>query len=194
MTKKEIREELLSRREKLTPAEREAKDLSIRDRLLADPAWGDAEIVLTYLSCRGETDTRMLIRDAAEAGKAVYAPRITDRQAGEMEFFRLDAGFGTRPGPYGIEEPAGEERLPDDCAGSRTLILLPGVGFSENRDRIGYGGGFYDRYLARRTDLMNRIALCYDCQVTEVVSRVPFAATDIRPDRIITETRTIGTW
>lgn len=191
MTKAELRREILAARQRLTESERREKDAAIRQRVLADTAWQKAEILLTYLSYDTEADTGTLVRDAFAAGKAVYAPRITEQRAGEMEFFRLDEALRTKPGPHGIPEPAGEEKLPDDCAGQETLVLMPGVAFSQNRDRIGYGGGFYDRYLNRRTDLKNRVALCYDCQVTELVLSVPILPTDIRPDRIITESGTI---
>jgi len=194
MTRQEIRRMIRQAREDLGAAGRRVRDERIRERLYADPAWKAAGILITYLSWEYETDTWMIIRDAMAEGKTVYAPRITDRQAGRMEFYLLEEELRTASGSYGIPEPVGDRLLPEDCADQHTLFLMPGVAFSENRDRIGYGGGFYDRYLERRTDLMNRVALCYDCQVTDAVTKVPLLPTDIRPDRIITETRTIGSW
>ena len=194
MTRQEIRRMIRQAREDLGAAGRRVRDERIRERLYADPAWKAAGILITYLSWEYETDTWMIIRDAMAEGKTVYAPRSTDRQAGRMEFYLLEEELRTASGLYGIPEPVGDRLLPEVCTDQHTLFLMPGVAFSENRDRIGYGGGFYDRYLERRTDLMNRVALCYDCQVTDAVTKVPLLPTDIRPDRIITETRTIGSW
>ncbi|MCR4764380.1 MAG: 5-formyltetrahydrofolate cyclo-ligase [Lachnospiraceae bacterium] len=190
MTKSEYRKRMIKRRDALGTEERAEKDSRIRSRLFSDERWKQAEFVLLYLSCRSEADTREILREALRCGKRVFAPRITDPDKRLMDFYQVTGEEELKPGFRGIPEPAGEvcytHRM--DKTGEKTLMLLPGVAFSTRGDRIGYGGGYYDRYLAR-VDLMNRVALCYDCQVTDPSGEDGFPAepTDIRPDCIITE-------
>ncbi len=102
-----------------------------------------------------------------------------------MEFFRIEALSQLKPGYRGILEPSGDsERYA--CTSERaerTLMLMPGAAFDSFRNRLGYGGGFYDRYLADREALQLRtIAVGFKCQMVE---EIPVESTDIRPCQVI---------
>ncbi|MCR5674187.1 MAG: 5-formyltetrahydrofolate cyclo-ligase [Lachnospiraceae bacterium] len=190
MEKAEIRARALSARDAIPAQTRREMDRRIRERLYALPVWQMSKTVLTYLSFGSEVDTWEIAGQAVSENKALFCPRIMDRRAGHMAFYRTDPEH-TMPGFRGIREPVGNEMWDAARASGGVLLLMPGVAFSVNGDRIGYGGGFYDRFLADRADLMNRVALCYDVQVMREFSAgadtFPQTATDVRVQRIITE-------
>lgn len=197
-TKKQIRAAALSRRDGLPAKEREVYSRLISEKLTALPCYRQAQAVLTYVSFRSEVDTGFLLEQALEDRKAVFAPRVSGR---EMEFFRIAAASDLAEGYHGILEPAGGISYIDWISQIRkteqpyTLICLPGAAFDRKRHRIGYGGGFYDRYLGRlRADNeegLPRIvmaALAFSCQV---LKEIPWESHDICPDCIVTETEVI---
>ena len=118
----------------------------------------EADTVLVYVSLPEEIDTFGIINKALEDGKRVAVPRITD---GEMRFFWLDDLSAAEPGFRGIPEP------PDGCpeADDETaLVVVPGLAFDRRGFRVGYGGGFYDRYLSAHPSHPT-LALCYAFQL-----------------------------
>ncbi len=139
-----------------------------------------ADTLCIYISINKEVDTRPLIEACIRDGKRIAAPRITD---GVMDFYYFDDMSELQPGFFDILEPTGDDKADVDKA----LIIMPGVAFDENRNRIGYGGGYYDRYLYEH-NVKNTIALAYEVQI---VDKVEADSYDIKPDMIITEGRTI---
>ena len=102
-----------------------------------------------------------------------------------MEFFRIQDLNRLKAGYRGILEPAGDSERYTYTAerAERTLVLMPGAAFDSLRNRIGYGGGFYDRYLADREALQLRtVAVGFRCQMVE---EIPAESTDIRPCQVI---------
>ena len=97
-----------------------------------------------------------------------------------MEFFHIENFGQLHPGTMGILEPE-EGALAD---GADALVIMPGVAFDRDRRRIGYGGGYYDRYLAAHPCLPT-MAVAFDCQVLD---EVPYDEYDIRPQILVTET------
>ena len=202
--KRICRREGLRRRADMGEGARAEASAGICRRLLDDFRYQKAHSLLTYVSYRDEVDTHKLIRTALADGKRVYCPK-TDLSAGRMEFIRIRAWEELRPGFRGIPEPVrteGEEdiirSLPASCSRTaagwnRTLFLMPGCAFDPDRRRIGYGGGFYDRFLAggerkRREERFPEefcmIAPAFSCQLLD---RLPEEETDIRPDLLLTE-------
>ncbi len=203
--KKELRRRILSLRDGLDAVRKAAWDAAIADNVLRMEEYREADAVLAYASYRGEVDTRGLLERALADGKAVFAPRVLDR---EMEFWRMEAMSDLREGYRGIPEPEGQLSFPawlsmrgnpphggqgqaDDKDGPadpvcRVMMWMPGVVFDRERNRIGYGGGFYDRYLGRLSAdfVLFTAALAYGCQVLDAV---PCGEHDVRPDRIVTE-------
>lgn len=142
----------------------------------------EIETLLTYVSFGSEVRTAELIEIAWKAGKKVYSPRVAE--GGRMDFFLIRDWQDLKKGYRGIKEPY----KPSECyAGGRAFMVLPGLAFDESRNRIGYGKGYYDRYLEGREEIVTA-AVCFECQLLE---NIPAAAHDCRPDLLITEQRII---
>ncbi len=128
--------------------ERAAADARVAARVRETVAWRRAGLVLAYLSFGSEVQTRGLVRDAWAAGKRVAVPRC-DAAARRMAWVELDSLEGLVPGAFGIEEPpADAPALDDGRLGEDTVALVPGLLFDRAGMRLGYGGGYYDRFLA----------------------------------------------
>ena len=189
--KARLRREGTRKRDALTLEERTLKSQVICRALMEDPAWNKAEAVLTYMNFRTEVITDSLVDAALLQGKKVYAPRILDSGiSGAIEFFKVTDPDLLKESPMGIREPLpdpagrfGKDIFPAD----RVLVVVPGTVFDEKRGRIGYAGGYYDRFLSEAEGLLT-IALSFDCQI---IPDVPMEDHDIRPQIIMTETRII---
>lgn len=195
--KKTLRREILAKRDAIPPQERAACDRRIKERLFRLDCYRKAEIVLAYASYKSEADTRGLMERALADGKQVFAPRVAGR---EMEFWRIEDLRDLRSGYRGIPEPVGTLSYPaylEAHSGGyervSVLLWIPGAAFDRDCRRIGYGGGFYDRYLEKLhvagenagggTVRISSVALAYDCQVLE---RIPWERHDYRPDYVLT--------
>ncbi len=243
--KKRFRKTALAARDSLTPQQRRDYSDRVIRNLLSLPCYQEADAILTYISFRSEVDTFPLLEQAFADGKAVFAPKVMGK---EMAFYRIFSGDDLAAGYQGIPEPAGgqlfemwindwisqqkkcqqepllmtrEAMTPEDKMPA-ALICLPGAAFDRSCHRIGYGGGFYDRYLSRvlqedkdstgagtflqtQTDAAAHsqadtampcpqmkymtAALSFNCQIFQ---EIPWAAHDIRPEKIITETEIIS--
>jgi 5-formyltetrahydrofolate cyclo-ligase len=186
MEKQQLRRELLARREGLPLAKRQVFDAAICRRVQELPEWQAAETVFLYLDFRGEVSTKALVETLLEHGKKVCAPvtRPVERQMLPVRLLALDE---VRQGAYGIREPLfREEALVD--AEQIDLVILPGVGFDRAGGRLGYGGGYYDRFLPKLSAKAKKIALAYECQVLPELPREPH---DVRVDLLVTEK---GVW
>lgn len=189
--KARLRREGTRRRDALTLEERIRKSSVICRTLMEDPAWKRAEAVLTYLNFRTEVITDSLVEAALLQGKRVYAPRIMDSGiSGAMEFFPVTDPDALAVSPIGIREPLPDRAQrfhPGLFPREKVLVVVPGTVFDEKRGRIGYAGGYYDRFLSEAEGLKT-IALSFDCQI---ISHVPMEEHDVRPQIIMTETRII---
>lgn len=161
-------------------SEREVTGLStlISESFLALPELCKAESVCTYVSKGNEVDTRYIIESLWRLGKRVYVPKVYGK---DMHFHRISSFDELVCGSYGIMEPEGDAY--EDALGG--IIIVPGVAFDKKLNRIGFGGGYYDRYLAGH-DGFFKVALAYDFQVVDEIQAEP---TDIKPDVIVTESR-----
>lgn len=192
--KRELRKSARRTRDAIDPAVRAAWSARIAERVLQSPVLEKAEYILCYVSFGSEVMTDGIINHILEhTDKKVYIPKII---GSEMEFYRITTLQGLQASDWGIREPEGEpdKRFPRETfAGGPDgnlddlLVLMPGIAFDRRRGRIGYGGGFYDRYLAVLGGCRT-IALAYSAQILE---RVPVRSFDIRPERIFTETEEI---
>lgn len=130
---------------------------------------------------KGEVEADLLIPEAEKDGKKVFIPKVCGE---EMIFNRYEADKVREQGKYQIRESDSEEVLAPD---EKTLIIMPGAVFDEKKHRIGYGGGYYDRYLSHYPQCRT-IAVGFDLQIVE---EIPADAHDISPEMIITEKRVI---
>lgn len=168
-TKSSIRKEKLLLRGHLSQEERMNKDDAISKSVLNLPVVNAADTILCYASYQSEVSTDKLIHSFLQSGKQVFLPRVTGE---EMDFFRIEKTEDMISGYKGIPEPseACTTRFTLDLA-SKAVMIMPGCAFSRNGFRIGYGKGYYDRYLDK-CDMVERVALCYSVQLSD----------DIEPD------------
>lgn len=178
--KKDIRAEVKRRRKEADEAVLHEHSLRILERFTALPAYRDASLLLAYVDAKREVETRLLMSKAWEDGKKVAAPRVDGD--GVMHYYYLDSFDGLEPGSFGIMEPRKDCLL---CEAEEGLLLMPGVAFDEHCHRVGYGGGYYDRYLEKHPRLVH-IALAFEFQI---FPEVPYEEHDICPEQIVTENR-----
>ena len=150
-----LRKEFLRLRSSLLPQEKAALDASIASRVLQNDAYLSADTVLCYISLPDEIDTRPILVDAWERGKRVAVPRC--EKGGKMDFYEISSYADLEGGMYGILEPT------ESCAlvlpKSDDLCIVPCLAVDDRRSRLGYGGGYYDRYLS--SHCVRTLGLCY---------------------------------
>ena len=152
------------------------------------PAYRAASSVLAYLNFGAELETEGWVQAALAEGKQVLLPRV-NRASGHLDLHQVrDLSQDTAPGMWGIREPIPERCIRMDAAGTLDFILLPGVAFTRDGARLGYGGGYYDRLLARLPD---RPALVAGAYALQVVDELPQEATDRKVEWLVTEYETI---
>ena len=174
--KAEIRKNIKNKRKSLSAEEVARKSNIICRKIICSDIYKKAKTIYCYNSIRNEVDLSFLINQALEDKKKVALPKVTDKK-GEMIFVELNNMNRLKPGEFGILEPVGSQ-----CAAKPDFIIVPGVAFSANGDRIGQAGGFYDRFLRKNPTFS--VGVAYDFQMLE---ELPTESHDIKIDRIITE-------
>ncbi len=149
-------------------------------KVLQFPELIEAKTVCVYMPTGNEIDTTEIIRYCKENGKRLAAPRVN---GDTMEFYYFTDETDMAQGAYDIWEPTGTEAVEDE----ESLVIMPGVAFDLSCNRIGYGKGYYDRYLSAHPR-MKKVALAYDFQI---VGRIKREVHDVRPDVVVTESRVI---
>lgn len=176
--KKALRRALLKARNSVSDLERSVKSLMISDRILSWKTYADAELVLCYVSIKGEVETSKLIGRAFKDGKRVAVPRCEDS---EMYFCEIRSPEELIPGAFGIPTADAAFRLkPDELNGA--LCVAPALACDKTGVRLGYGGGYYDRFLA-----FNDVVSVCPCFDSFVLKELPFETRDIRVDFIAAE-------
>ena len=175
-----LRERLRQARGGLSPERRREYDQAIHARL--KPCFRPAETIFCYVSTDIEVNTRVIIDGLSKQGKTVLVPRLVNRDY--MIAVRFDGWETLQVGQLGILTPGNDEEwhAPVD------LCITPGLGFTPDGKRLGYGKGYYDKWFATHPHTL-RTALCYECQV---VDDIPTTATDVAVHQVITEKRNIS--
>ncbi|MCX5865360.1 MAG: 5-formyltetrahydrofolate cyclo-ligase [Deltaproteobacteria bacterium] len=181
-----LRTKILAARDGLPPEERQRKSQAITERLLALPEFSASLRVFSYVSFRSEVETLPLITHCLSRGMTISVPLTLPAEHRLLAYAITDPRRDLAPGYYGILEPA--EALPLVDPGSIEVVVVPGSVFDARGGRLGYGGGFYDRFLQTAAPQALRIGLAFDLQV---VAAVPLESHDQQLDYLITETRTI---
>lgn len=174
--KKQIRTIALKKRAQVPAADHQQWDREIHKRLYEHPFFIKSETVLCYLSLPDEVGTDLLISECLQRGKKVYIPKVCQQ---EMVFYRLRALDQVTPGHFGVREPLSREAY----QGEDSLVITPLLAFDKMLRRLGYGGGYYDRFFASHKNI-NKIGLAYELQKIE---RVPTDARDVPLDLIFTQ-------
>ena len=176
--KKQLRRIVMARRREYKEPELAAMSAQIMERILGLEAYEKAETVFAYMDLPGEVQMRALIARCREDGKRVAVPKVT---AAEMRFYEIKETDCLKIGAMHIPEPD-PALCPYMDDAEEAFVIMPGVAFDRNLNRIGYGGGYYDRYL--RLHGKHFTAACaYDFQIFD---EVPHEATDIRPRILVT--------
>lgn len=187
--KKELRKEAKSYRKSLSESDRPDKSSAIISNLKALKEFQRAEVILMYASLPDEVETLSLIHELTEEGKRqIYCP-VT--QGDVMEFYRILSLDDLKEGNFHVLEP---EPLKENCLELQKdvhyCILMPGLMFDKTGNRLGYGKGYYDKYLASVPKDVNltTVALSYEAMVKDAI---PAEETDWRADYIVTENEVI---
>ena len=188
MDKKQLRKEMRLLRDGIPPEEHKRKSRQIIQRILSSEEWKTATECLLFSSIRSEIDTKELIQKAFIQGKNVYLPKVT----GEiMEFYSVQEEEELKEGTWGIWEPVGApERKWKGGSLENTLMVMPGLAFDRTGGRLGYGGGFYDRFLERVEGTLGKqlckMGICFQCQLLEN-DCIPREPQDYSPNLVVTE-------
>ena len=185
--KKELRAELLKKRDAIPPEVRRAKDRLIRERLVSLDEVRNAKMLFFFASFRSEVDTLEPMKSLLAEGKRVVLPKV-DRENHLLLLYEIKGLEELVPGYMGIPEPSvlSEERAM--AMNDIDAVVIPGAGFDTAGNRIGYGGGYYDRLLTSPGREMPIIAPAYEEQV---VGAIPSEPHDIKISMIVTDRRVI---
>lgn len=180
--KRAVRRDVLERRAALSPKERASKSARILERATSLPEVRNASTPMAFWSFGSEVETAHLIERLHAARKRVVLPRI---ETGEIVAVVHAPGDPVAATSFGAMEPQGVELVsPDDV----DVVIAPGVAFDRRGARVGYGGGFYDRFLRRVRPGVPVVAIAFALQV---VDEVPQGPGDRRVDAIVTEDEVI---
>ena len=160
----------------MDPLEWQQATNTITETVINHPLFLEATDIYCYANYNGETGTSAIMEEAWKLGKSVWFPKV---EGSEMDFYLVEHKEDLQPGAYGILEPTGEYK----ADGYDGLLIMPGVAFDEECHRIGYGGGFYDRFLEKHP-YITRVAVAFEFQM---MSEVPVEPTDISSEIIVTE-------
>lgn len=162
-----IRQQLLEKRSELGEAEVAELSRGIVDAVLTLEQWNRADEVLLYWPIRNEVDVRPLLKDAWEKGKKLFLPCCRRNEPGIMDFGVVRAEEDLLSGSFGIKEPCRSKCEFSDAV-SPDIIIVPGVGYDRHGHRIGFGGGYYDRFLSRpQKGGFLSIGVCYSFQLLD---------------------------
>lgn len=200
MTRSEIRRHYRAIRNEMTNDLMNEYNKKILERLLALDLFIKCNILFTYISFGNEVDTHEIINKALQMKKQVYVPRVENKEChasqgtsmfNEMNFYEIQGIDKLMRSNYGILEPDGDIRnkYVSSMSDKNKLMLLPGLAFDTKGNRIGYGAGYYDRYLGRfAQNEWKKLALAYDFQIT---NKLTVGIYDVPTDFIVTPDRTI---
>lgn len=161
LTKWQIRSKILEKLGKQKEEVRNKKSKIIKQKLFKSSVFKKAKIVMFYLSCGGEVDTYQMIREALKQGKIIAVP-VTNRKTNTMIPCRMRARTRLKKGIYAILEPVKKTRIPLE---EIDLVLVPGLAFDRNGNRLGRGKGYYDRFLKSLPKDTPCIGLAFDFQI-----------------------------
>lgn len=192
--KRELRQEFLNRRNSLSRDEIDSKSEKIENELFALPEFQRAKTVVFYVSFRSEVETEKMIRNALNLRKRVVVPVVDGEkiEVAEIKNFEKELTKGS----FGIKEPKKEFRRRVHQK-EIDLVVVPGVVFDKTGGRLGYGRGYYDRFLKSKSIKLRMgrspqcalIGLAFDLQIAR---KIPLVEKDVRVDKIVTESGIIN--
>ncbi len=186
MGKRRIRKEILSKRDREPEDLRRKKSRKIKKKLFSLKEFKKAPTILFYYSKGSEVETKEMMEETLRKGKRVLLPKVREREIylGEIKDLKKDVEKGS----FGILEP--KETYRKTTPKGIDMVILPGIVFDLKGERIGYGKGYYDRFLKKFPRTIPLIGLAYDFQV---INNISGKKHDRRVSKIITETQIIST-
>lgn len=189
MNKNIMRNKFMNKRENLSKEEVEFKSKKIVNKFLETDFYNNSKKIFVYVSYKNEIETHNLIKKMLKDNKTVYVP-VPDPKTKEMEAVLIDKFNDLTEGAYGILEPVNPKSKIDPSF--LDLIIVPGLVFSLKGFRIGYGGGFYDRFLARaQTNELTPIKISFVYKEF-LIDEIPVDQYDLPVDFLITEAEIIN--
>lgn len=180
--KEKLRKKIHNRRDNLQVQYRKKRSKIIAEKFFNTVYYINSNNILIYYPFRSEVDVTIIIKEALKNKKNIILPRIDNHNL--RLFYVNDLKKQLEIGTYSIMEPAIGLCRPADIS-DIDLAVVPGLGFDKKLNRLGYGGGFYDKLLLQIPEGVKKIALCFDIQV---VDSIPASENDIKVDCIITDT------
>ena len=175
MDKKALRASIKEKKRAMTAEQIAQTSAALARQLYAHPAYQQTKNLFGYISYNQEVVTMPILEQAQKDGKRVAVPKC---YGDEMRFIFMEDLSKVEKGYANIPEPIADEPIADD---ETALVLMPGLAFDPQGHRIGYGGGFYDKFLAKEPNHPT-LALCYDFQMVEYLETEEF---DIPVDTVL---------
>ncbi len=175
MDKKELRREIRDKKRAMTPEEIDSASQQLAQLFFASSQYRQAKTIYGYLPYNQEVRTVPMLLQALKDGKRVAVPKVYGE---EMKFIYMTDLSLVEKGYAGIPEPVADEPVAQE---PDALVLMPGLAFTKDGKRMGYGGGFYDKFLAREPNHPT-LALCYSFQMVE---QLPTEEYDIPVDCVL---------
>ncbi len=175
MDKATLRRQIRDRKRAMTEEEIVSRSEKLGELFAKSQIYKNAKTIYGYLPYNQEVRTIPMLERALQEGKRVAVPKV---YGNTMRFIYIEDMTQVEKGYAGIPEPIGDSPVAED---KNALVLMPGLAFTKKGDRMGYGGGFYDRFLAEEPDHPT-LALCYEFQVVE---NLPTEEYDIPVDTVL---------
>ena len=183
--KTELRKEIKQNLSACSTIQLDADSKVIADKLFALNEFNDSQVVMVFISIKGEVNTSFIIDYCFEQGKTVVVPKV-DLDKKTMDAVRLDGqDHILAKTKYGILEPVNAESHPVEKI---DLIITPGLAFDDNLNRLGRGGGYYDKFLSQKECVAVKCGVAYDLQI---VTDLPIDEQDQKISILVTEKRVI---
>ena len=176
--KSSLRKLIIGKRQNLSAGAIETSDKKIFQNLLKIPQYKKAETIFCFVSTPGEVDTREIIKNALSNNKRVCVPRCL--KLGVMHAHEIKSLDDLQPGKYDIPEP--KEHCPPIAPHEIDFAIIPCVTCNKQGHRLGYGGGFYDRYIQNQT--FTKAALCRQSLLHD---DIPLEPHDMAVDIVVTD-------
>lgn len=179
--KKRLREEYKVIRRKIENKKEKSK--VIFNKIIKTDIFKEAKTIAIYKNIKSEVDTTELIKYSLNMGKIIALPKVEEN---ELKFYKINSICeNLEKSKFGIEEPEGKEEMLIDN-NSIDLVIVPGICFDLEKNRLGFGKGYYDRFLKQKD--FKTIGICFDEQIIE---KVPTDNNDVNVNEVVTDKRYI---
>lgn len=190
-SKKATRRTLIEERDALSFDNWDKDSQKIQSTVLRSNIYKEADILFLYSDFHGEVGTLTLIEEALLNGKKVYLPKVMDGyNVKSMEFFRINSTYELVEGYKTIKEPIfdlSRKFSYEENKDKKLLMLVPGVAFNKEGYRLGYGMGYYDKYLENKDNVL-KFGLCFSMQISDTFDIEEY---DVKMDFLVTEKTTL---